>query len=359
MRLLRVIAFALCLALQIASAVGEKGTKHYAVGFRVAFVDVDRLLQTHPVRDALMNSLGELRRSLLHRQIKQQTEARAKQRFDLERTPIYPTEMPEPIEPALEALPEEDIGVIERSCERLKTVVEELRNDAEGQLPLLLDAKRAEIRKQYLLELQNLLELQSPVRTRISIRLLSPSLSASEREAILSEETKLDAELESKVGEAKRKAEEQLFEYERSLREELLEHFKRMDSDLERCFLDALRTLVRERIPPRWLDVRELWHTFSPQVETQFSMKAVEQKLLDNLERMEERLDLEGFVEGVECEFVSGWEKALRESIIRFANAYALQHGFKKLVTKRQPGVVDITEDVARELRKAMHIRSW
>jgi len=357
MKLLRVIAFASCLVLQITHAVGEKDTKHYAVGCRVAFVDIDQLLHVHPIRNALMLSLGELKRSLLYRQPKQQTEANAKQHLDLKVAPIFPTEIAEPVEPTLEGLHENDLGMIKRACERLKAVIEELRNDAENQLSLLLDAKRAEIKKQYLSELQNLLELQSPIRTRISIRLLSPSLSALEREALLLEEKKLDAEIESKLMEAQQKAEKQLLEYEYSLREKVSERFKRVNSELEKCFFDALRALVRGHTPPKWLNVRDLWHALNPQVEESFSMKVVEQKLLDNLRKMEEHLDLEGIVGAVEFECVSSWENALRESIIRFANAYALQHGFRKLVTKRQHGAVDITKDVARELKKVMHIR--
>lgn len=319
----------------------------------VAYVNVERVMLSHPMSAELSRLMDELDALRAKAQFKA-----ALQMPTVEMAlpscgtfQILPEDIPQPNEPAIHAA-KVDLSPLKRTQGYLMKLTEQFRLEGREKIGLLMELKRSEMREQYLGYVQSLLERQSPKRTRIRARLLSPSLTPEERSALVNEERMLDAELERELAKRKQQIEGELSKWKLDFEGELDAQFKLMRQRFEDILNDAANQLQGKHEQPKWVNLRELWRALSPRTPTPLTIIPPARRLTNN--EVESNLHWHNLWEGklnyIGCKWVSAWQSALRDSIIKFASIYALQRGFKRLATIWENDAVDITDEVIKAL---------
>lgn len=336
----------------IASCLGDSLSYGEKRAPQIAYVDLERLMLSHPMSSELarlVSGLGALKTELKIESARLPSEAihkTVKQHEEDELKPL-PARIDEPSEPIIRAT-QVDLSPIRVSSERLIEVVSRMRDEAEEEIELLTSIRRAELREEHINRMQSLLERQSPMRTKLRVHLLSPSISDEERHTIISEGERLDAELEWQLAELKRKRDDELQIWRASLKRKRDEQFSSLKRGIEEMLSESIRLLRHEPAKPQWLNLRKLWNALSPREPEPMAISSLQRELIaseaetqSNWERQwKDTINLLG------CEWMSNWQAALRKSVIELARVYALQRGFKALTTERKDGAVDITDEI-------------
>ncbi|MCS7253745.1 MAG: hypothetical protein RMK18_05560 [Armatimonadota bacterium] len=327
---------------------------------KIAYVDVERLMLSHPMSGELIRLMSVPKwlvmdmRATSEQLPRDETHERIGE--DVTREFKIPLgKIPEPNEPTIQTA-RADLSLLKRSAELLAKVVEQMQGETREQIELLTGIKRAELREEYIMRTQLLLERQSPKRTRIRVRLLNPSLSEKERSALIAEEERLNAELEQQLIKLRQQLDEQLRSWRLSLEREADEQLCRLKGNINEMLNESIRVLQHEPEKPRWLNLRELWDAFSPRDIEPIAMVMPQKRLANNELEMQAQRNrlLENATGLTRHEWMNNWQTALRRCVIEFARMYALQHGFKMLVTERRKDATDITDQVIASLQQAI-----